>query len=101
MLTRNAETLSNLPINILQYLIKNSLSHIILVIHLKINLSEKFNLNLRFILKRTSDPDNQDNALYKVSFTKLIDILQNNNFKITESRDKLWGLVPKRSPSGW
>lgn len=66
-------------------------------LYLEIDLSEKFNLKLRYILIRASDPDNQDDVLYKASFNKLIDILQSNNFITTENRHKLWGLVPRRS----
>ncbi len=73
----------------------------ILVIYLEMDISEKFNLNLGYILIGVSDPDNQDDAIYKASFIKLIDTLQSNNFVTTESRDKLWGLVLGRSASGW
>ena len=89
MLTRSVELLLNFSINTPQYLIKNSLSHTILVIYLEIDLSKKFNLNLRYILIKTLDLDNQDDALYKASFTKLVDILQSNNFVTIKSKDKL------------
>lgn len=101
MLTKNAELLSNLLINISAYLIKDALPHTILVIYLEMNFSEKFNLNLEYILSKASDWDNQDNMLYKAFFIKFMDILQNDNLVTTESRDKLWGLVPKGPKSGW
>ncbi len=62
---------------------------------------EKFNLNLGYILTGASDPDNQDDALYKVSFIKFMDTLRSDNFITTESGDKLWGLVPGGLASGW
>lgn len=55
-----------------------------------------FNLNLRYILTKISDLNNQNNALYKVSFIKLMNIMRSNNFVTKKSRDKLWGLVPDR-----
>ena len=63
ILTRYAELPSNLLINILQYLIKNTLLYIILIIYLVINLLEKFNLNLGYIFSRALNLDNQDNVL--------------------------------------
>ncbi len=101
VLTGSAESPSNPTINIPQYLIKDALPHTILVIHLEMDISEKFNLNLGYILTRASDPDNQDNALYKASFIKLMDTLRSDNFVTTESGDKLWGLVPGGLASGW
>ena len=89
VLTRSIELLSNSPIIIPQYLTKESLPHTILVIHLEIDLLEKFNSNLRYILTRILDLDNQDDVLYKASFTKLMDTLQSNNFVTIESGDKL------------
>ncbi len=100
MLTRSAESPSNPPINIPQYLTKDALPGTILVIHLEMDISEKFNLNLGYILTGDSDPDNQDDALYKGSFIKLMDTLRSDNFVTTESGDKLWGLVLRGSASG-
>lgn len=51
-----------------QYLPKYGLVYIILIIYLEINLLEKFNLNLSYILIRVPDFDNQDNTLYKASY---------------------------------
>ena len=70
-------------------MIKNALLRIILVIYLKMDFLKKFNLNLEYILTRALDQNNQDNALYKVFFTKIIDILRTDNFIIIEKRDKL------------
>ena len=50
MLTRSVKLSLNPPINISQYLIKDTLPCIILVIYLEIDILEKFNLNLRYIL---------------------------------------------------
>lgn len=36
-----------------------------------------------------------------MTFTKLIKILQSNNFETTENRDELWGLVLRGSISDW
>lgn len=58
-------------------------------IHLEIDLLKKFNLNLGYIQTRALDLNNQDNILYKTSFNKLIEMLQNDNFVIVESKDKL------------
>lgn len=77
----------------LKYLPKDYLIYIILVIYLETDLSEKFNLNLNYILIKALDFDNQDNTLYKTSYQKLMDILLSNNFLITNSGDKLYGLV--------
>ena len=63
ILTKDVKSPSNPPIYKPQYLTKNSLPRIILAIHLKMNLSEEFNLNLGYILIGISDPDNQDNTL--------------------------------------
>lgn len=71
VLIKNAELLSNLLINIPAYLTKDVLPHTILVIHLEINFTEKFNLNLEYILSEASDPDNQDNVLYKAFLLNL------------------------------
>ncbi len=101
ILIRSAKLPSNPPINTPQYLTKDALPHTILVFHLEMNISEKFNLNLGYILTRVSDPDNQDDALYKASFIQLMDTLRSDNFVTTESGDKLWGLIPGRSASGW
>ncbi len=101
VLTRSAESSSNPPINTPKYLTKDALPGTILVIHLEMDISEKFNLNLGYILTGASDPDNQDDVLYKASFIKLMDTLRSNNFVTTESRDKLWGLVSGGSASGW
>lgn len=75
MLIRNIKLPSNSLINISQYWTKDILLYTILVIYLETNLSKKFNWNLRNILIEVLDPNNQINALYKVFFTKLIDIL--------------------------
>ncbi len=101
VLTRSAESPSNPPIHTQQYVIKDALPRTILVIHLEIDILEKFNLNLGYILTGASDPDNQDDALYKASFIKLMVTLWSNNFVTTESGDKLWGLVPGGSASSW
>lgn len=101
ILTRSTELLSNPLINIPQYLTKDILSHIILVIYLKIDLWEKFNLNSGYILIKVLKPDDQDNVLYKSFFTKLMNILQGNHFIIIENGDKLRGLVLGKLASGW
>ncbi len=94
VLTRSAESPLNLSINTPHYLTKDALPRTILVIHLSMDIPEKFNLNLGYILTGASDPDNQDDALYKASFIKLMDKFRSDNLETTESRDKLWGLVP-------
>ncbi len=101
VLTKSAESVSNPPINTPQYLTKDVLPRTILVIHLEMDISEKFNLNLGYILTGASDSDNQDDALYKAYFIKLMDTLRSDNFVTTESGDKWWGLVPGGSASGW
>lgn len=58
-------------------------------IYLEMDLLEKFNLNLKYIQTKASDPNNQDNILYKASFNKLMEMLQNDNFVTTENKDKL------------
>ena len=58
VLTRSAELFLNLLVKVSQYLTKYLLLHTILVIHLEMNLSEKFNLNLRYILIKALDADN-------------------------------------------
>lgn len=72
---------------------KNALLRKIFFIYLEIDLSKKFNLNLGYILIEALYSDNQDDVLYKASFTKLMDILRSNNFVIIETGDKLWGLI--------
>lgn len=84
-----------------QYLPNNSLACIILFVHLETNLLEKFNLNLDYILKKTSDPDNQDNTLYRASYQKLMDIFWSDNFLTGNSRDKLWSFVPTKIAFSW
>ncbi len=59
VLTRNRKSPLNPSINISQYLTKDVVSCIVLVIHLEIDISEKLNLNLGYILTRASDLDNQ------------------------------------------
>ncbi len=89
VLTRSAESPSNLPLNTPQNLTNDFLPRTILVIHLKINFLKKFNLNLRYILIGALDLDNQDYIQYKASFTKFMDILQSNNLVTTKRGDKL------------
>ena len=101
MLTTITDSASNLGGTTSQYLQKDALACIILVIHLKVDLSEKFYLNLGYILKGAPDPDNQDDMLYKASYQKLIDILWNDDFLIVDSGDKLWGFIPGGTASGW
>lgn len=81
VLTRNADLPSNPSIKTPQYLTKNALLYTILVIYLEINLVEKFNLNLEYILTKA--------LYYKTSFNILMDLLQSNNFITKKSRDKL------------
>ncbi len=89
VLTRSVESPSNPPINTPQYLTKDAPPRTILVIYLEMDISEKFNFNLGYILTGALDPDNQDDALYKASFIKLMDTLRSDNFITTESGDKL------------
>lgn len=58
-----------------QYLAKDILLCTIWVIYLEIDFSEKLNLNLRYLLTRVANLDNQYNALYNVFFNKLIETL--------------------------
>lgn len=58
VLTKSIKLPSNPLINILQYLIKDTLQRTILVIHLKMDHLEKLNLNLGYVLTGVSDPDN-------------------------------------------
>ena len=58
VLTRSAESPSNPLINTSQYLRKDSPPCIILVIYLEMDVSEKSNLNLGYILIEVSDLDN-------------------------------------------
>lgn len=89
MLTTIIEPASNLGNTTLYYLQKDVLARTLLVIHFEADLSEKFNLNLGYILKEALDPDNQDNTLYKALYQKLMDILWNDNFLTINSGDKL------------
>lgn len=89
MLITNAQLILSFIDITSQYLSNDSLTYIILVIYLKIDQWEKFNFNLDYILSKALDPDNQDNMLYKTSYQKLIDILWDNNFSISNSKDKL------------
>lgn len=68
--------------------------------YLKTDLSEKFNLNLISILTKASNPDNQDDILYRMSYQKY-DTFQSDNFITLNSRDKLWGLILERALSDW
>lgn len=87
--TKNTELPLNLSIKLSQYLIKEISACIILVIYLEINLLEKFNLSLRYILTKFLDLNNPEKALYKVFFIKLIDILRSKNFVMKENGNKL------------
>lgn len=69
MLTRSVELPLNPLIKTSQYLLKDKLSSIKLVIYLEIDLLEKFNLNLEYILIGVLNLDNQGNVLYKVFFS--------------------------------
>lgn len=101
MLTTNAESAPSIADTTSQYLLKDGLAYTILVIHLKTNLSEKFNLNLGYILTRAPDSDNQDDTLYRASYHKLMDTLRNEDFLTANSRDKLWGFVLGETASSW
>lgn len=68
MLITSAESTSSIASIISQYLPKDNLACTDLVIYLKMDLSEKFNLNLGYILIRASSFDNQDNTLYRISY---------------------------------
>lgn len=56
--TRNTKSLLNPFIKISQYLLRDALPCIILVIEWEIDLTEKFNQNLGYILTIISDLDN-------------------------------------------
>ena len=101
MLTTITEPASNFRGTISHYLQKDALAHTLLVVHLEADLSEKFNLNLGYILKGASGLDNQDDTLYKALYQKLMDTLWNHNFLTTDNGDKLWGFVPGGTASGW
>lgn len=58
VLIRSAKLPLNPLIKIPQYLIRDEVPCTILVIYLKMDLLEKFNLNLGYILIRASNPDN-------------------------------------------
>lgn len=58
ILTRNVESPLNSSIKRSQYLKKDPLLYTILVIHFEIDFSEKFNLNVGFILIKVSNSDN-------------------------------------------
>ena len=58
MLTKITELASNLGNTTPHYLQKDALACTLLVVHLKVDLSEKFNLNLGYILKGAPDLDN-------------------------------------------
>lgn len=88
MLITITEPVSNFGDTTLQYLQKNILARIFLVIYLEKDLSEKFNFNLGYILKRVLDSDNQDDTLYKASYQKLMDTFWNDDFLTIDSRDK-------------
>lgn len=94
VLTRNIKLPLNPLIKIPQYLKKDALPYTIFVIYLEIDLLEKFNLNLGYILTGVLNLNNQDDTLYKAFVNKLIDTLLCNNFITIESGDKLWGLIP-------
>lgn len=89
MLTIITKPALNLEDTTSQYLQKDALVRTLLVIHLKADLSEKFNLNLGYILKKAPDLDNQDDTLYKVSYQKLMNTLWKDNFLTADSRNKL------------
>ena len=101
MLTTITEPASNLGDTTPHYLQKDALARTLLVVHLEADLSEKFNLNLGYILKGAPDPDNQDDTLYRASYQKLMDTLRNDDFLTADSGDKLWGFVPGGTASGW
>lgn len=52
---------------------------------------------LRYILIKPSNPNKQDDVLYKTSFNQLIHTLWSDNFVNIKSRDKLYDLVLKGS----
>ena len=101
VLTTIIEPTSNLGDTTPHYLQKDASARTLLVIHLEADLSEKFKLNLSWILKRAPDPDNQDDTLYKASYQKLMDTLRNDDFLTADNGDKLWGFVPRGTESGW
>lgn len=78
-----------------KYLIENCLVCKILVIYLEIDLSEKLNLILKYILIKASYSDNQDNILYKAFYHKFINIFSNKSFLSTNCEDKLWNFNQK------
>ena len=72
MLTTSTESAPSIAGRTSQYLPKDGLACIILIIYLETDLSEKFNLNLGYILIKVSDPDNQNDTLYKTAYQKLM-----------------------------
>lgn len=68
MLIINTGLTISLIIIFSNYLLKNNLIYTILVIYLKTNLFEIFNLILDYILIKTLNPDNQNNILYKTLY---------------------------------
>lgn len=100
MLITNTELASSIAGTSSQLLPKNCLAYKILLVYLEIYLLEKFNFNLGYILTGASNPDNQDNTLYRAFYLKLMNILWSDNFLTANSRDKLWGFVPRRTASG-
>lgn len=68
MLIINVGLTWNLIIISFKYLLKDYLVYTILVIYLEIDLLEKFNLNLGYILIKTPNFNNQDDKLYKMLY---------------------------------
>lgn len=101
MLTTSAGSASSLAVTSPEYLPKDCLVRTILVVHLETDLSEKFNLNLGYILTGAPDPDNQNDTLYRASYQKLMDTFRSDDFLTANSGDKLWGFVPGGTASGW
>lgn len=58
ILITNIRSTLSFVVTIFQYLPKNRLVYLILFIHLKENLSKKFNLNLSYILIKAVNSDN-------------------------------------------
>lgn len=90
MLTKSVESPSNPSMKMPQYLPGDILPCTILIIYWKVDFLDKFNLNLGYILIKLADLNNKDNGLYKKSFSKLIEISQNNNFVIIEIEINYW-----------
>lgn len=70
MLTIIAKSVLNLIVKTSLSLLKNYLIYIILIFYLEIDLLEKFNLNLDYILSKALD---FQNILYLTSYQKFID----------------------------